>query len=254
MDAFDFTEDESTKPKRDFGPLIWRLGTIYFIVSTVCICVFFVYTFINPYNQFNPFKPDNGTAQQKTEAPVPTITNTPQAVMPTLTATVTMISIPSVTPTQGSTDTFIPYPTATDVIIGGVTITPADTGRPFFIAQEGTPAPIAYPGGCDGMYVAGNVIDAAGNPLVHMIIRVDGTINGVPISVEDALSGSAPQYTESGYEIKLADAPVATTGTIYVELYSLEYADPVSDVIVFDTFDDCSKNLIIINFVQEVEE
>jgi hypothetical protein len=63
------------------------------------------------------------------------------------------------------------------------------------------------------------------------------------------LSGVALTYGRSGYEFKLADAPIASKGVLWLQLLS-QAGIPLSDKIYFDTYNDCNKNLIIIDFKQ----
>jgi len=63
------------------------------------------------------------------------------------------------------------------------------------------------------------------------------------------ISGTAPQYGQAGYEFKLSDQTGDTTQNFNVQL--LDQADlPLSEKYYFDTFNDCEKNLILINFKQ----
>jgi hypothetical protein len=63
------------------------------------------------------------------------------------------------------------------------------------------------------------------------------------------ISGTAPQYGQAGYEFKLADQPIDSVQSLYVQL--LDQADlPLSEKYYFDTFNDCEKNLVLINFKQ----
>ncbi|MBI4770298.1 MAG: hypothetical protein HY784_07795 [Chloroflexi bacterium] len=65
----------------------------------------------------------------------------------------------------------------------------------------------------------------------------------------DALTGSATAYGPGGYEHFLDSRPKDTANTFRVQLLNTSGA-PLSDVIVVDTFNDCAKNLILVNFVQ----
>ena len=238
MDAFDFVDDESKKSRSNIGGLIWKLGTAYFLIGTLCLGAFFVYTYAYPNNPLNPFPPAPGITPSTqvppaTEPPLPTDTPTATSAPPTEEATLG------------------PLPTATPFATGEVTPTTESTSLTHFTVQEGTPLYLPHSDGCGGLYIAGNVVDRAGNPLVFMLVRVGGTLGGETLQLEDALSGSNPNYSSSGWEVKIADAPIDSTGTVFVELYTLESADPVSDLIIVDTYNDCNRNLIMVNFVQD---
>ena len=63
------------------------------------------------------------------------------------------------------------------------------------------------------------------------------------------LRGALAQYGPSGYEFKLSDAPVDSIQNLYVQL--LDQADlPLSEKFYFDTFNDCERNLVLVNFKQ----
>jgi hypothetical protein len=251
MDAFDFKD---SKPKRQTSGLqqgwIWLLGAVYFLCMAVALIGYFGYTYTQPNNPYNPFPPGTQIAA------VPTFTFPPSAVTdtppgpPTATQPLefpTFTTAPGVTPspTNGL------LPTQTEINIQTLTPTqPLSGDGPAFIIMDGNPLYLGHPDGCNGMYVAGNVVDINGAPLPLMLIRVQGILGGQSLGLEDTLSGQAQQYSESGWEIKLSANPIASTGTVWLELFDPVTEDAVSDLIFFDTFNDCSKNLIMINFVQ----
>jgi hypothetical protein len=119
-----------------------------------------------------------------------------------------------------------------------------------FVVEGGAPRYLPHPGGCDGLYVAGHITDINNNPLVHMTVQVSGVLDGELIFLE-AFSGTNTNYTISGWEIKLADAPVESFQSIIVALYEQGGWEPISQELVVDTFNDCSLNLIEINFIQQ---
>jgi hypothetical protein len=251
MDAFDFTEDpQEEKPRRKQGSILLTLGAYYFLAISIFLIGFFVVIYLDPYNALNPFPPPAPTEDEFSSLmPAETGTPTETAVSPT--ATETSTQMPTTTPEQPApTDTTIPYPTATEVVLA--TSQPGDTPEvvTHYKAQDGTPAYIPHSGGCNGVYVAGNVIDIDNHPVMLMAVRATGLIGEEFIEIE-SLSGSNPDYSESGWEIKLSDQLVSTTGSIFIGLYPQGAFDPISDLVVIDTFNDCSKNLAIVNFVQD---
>ena len=251
MDAFDFKEDlKEKKPKRKPGNIVLTLGAYFFLASSLCLIGYFIVVFLDPYLPINPFKPPTPAAVEDSAFLFPSDTVVPQAIFTLMpTSTGTMAPLPSTTPQQ-ATETFIPYPTATDVVLA--TSQPADTpeGLAHFTAQEGTPDYIPYSGGCGGVYVAGNVIDLDDRPVVLMTVRAIGTIGGQSISIE-VLTGSNTNYSESGWEIKLSDQLISTSGTVTVGLYAQGAFDPISDLVVINTYNDCTRNLAVVNFVQD---
>jgi hypothetical protein len=84
--------------------------------------------------------------------------------------------------------------------------------------------------------------------VLYLSIKLGGSLNGEAIELI-TISGTAAQYGPSGFEFKLGDAPVDSTQSLYVQL--LDQADlPLSDKFYFDTFNDCQKNLVLVNFRQ----
>lgn len=256
MDAFDFAPDPDEKPKRSCSDVIFRLAGYYFIAGILFLIGYFVLIYFNPQSSLNPFRPAQQAAQgppTETAAPIPTDTLAPsETTIPSATDTsgaafTATLELPTSTPNM--TNTIEVFPTATDVIL--VTNTPAPTVSVVrhFSVQD-TPLYLPYSGGCDGLYVAGNVTDLNGQPLAFMIVKLTGTLNGEAVSGED-LSGGNTDYSESGWEIKISDTLLNSTQTLSVALYEQGGVDPISDVIIFDTFNSCSQNLVIINFVQD---
>ena len=119
-----------------------------------------------------------------------------------------------------------------------------------FVVENGKPRYLPHPNGCDGLFLAGHITDIDNNPLVHMTVQVSGVLNGELIFLE-AFSGTNTNYTISGWEIKLADAPAESFQSITVALYEQGGWEPISQELVIDTFNDCSRNLIEINFIQQ---
>lgn len=254
MDAFDFADDpENRKPKRTLRGLILNLGAFYFLASTFCLVGFFVYTFLEPNNPYNPFPP----ATRVSNGGIPTITLPPsqtpiQIPTQTSTATVTSTSTDTATPTITSTPTLTTQlPTTTEVVITTLTPTATSEGRMHFVPQTGTPVYSSHPNGCDGIYLVGNVIDITGSPLIHMTVDAGGSLGGATIDPEPSDSGSHPEFSASGWQIKISDTLIESTNSVYLALYTVAFDDPVSDLIFVDTFNDCSKNMIMVNFTQD---
>lgn len=196
----------------------------------------------------------NPTAAPATNTPaVPTL---PPAYTPTKTATITNTPLPRATATDTETPTAVPptrtwtptktatpSPTAT-----GPTLTPSRTKSPYqYTLQSGSPAyvsNIANTNGCQWFGLSGQVFDLQNRGVVGLTMHVEG--NGVNY---DAFTGSAPRYGPSGWEAPLGNAPVASTNTYKIQLRN-GTGQPLSETVVLDTFNDCGKNQIIINFIQ----
>jgi hypothetical protein len=63
------------------------------------------------------------------------------------------------------------------------------------------------------------------------------------------MTGLAPQYGPGGYEITLGDRPLDSDDALTVQLFDQAML-PLSDKVTFDTFEDCDRNLILVNFKQ----
>jgi len=90
----------------------------------------------------------------------------------------------------------------------------------------------------------------SGAPVTGLIIRLGGALTGLQLTPPLlSLTGVAPNYGQSGYEFTLADRPVASSSSLWLQLLD-QAGIALSKQFTFDTFDVCEKNLIIINFKQ----
>lgn len=159
----------------------------------------------------------------------------------TFTPTVTQTLIPTVTLTQTQT----PVPTRTP--------TPTQTSTPVpYVLQEEAPATIenfAHPGaGCEWLGVAGQIFGVDGKPQLNLVVVVKGKLGADNLDLA-GVSGipEADIYGPGGYEIQLADEPSASTQSLSIQVYDLN-GNALSDAYAFDTYPDCGRNLIVINF------
>ncbi len=227
--------------------VILNILTIFMLLAFLGVICYFSAVFINPYSALNPFPPPTKSATFAMP------TDTPQSLIvlpPTWTATPTLQ--PSVTNTPGplpsSTSTptqFLFSPTPS------LTFTVPPEGYPYEVRQD---SPQAIPNiyhpelDCQWMGVGGQVVDLNESPITGLIIRLGGSLPGIeffePLM---SLTGVALNYGRGGYEFTLADRPVASQGTLWVQLVD-ENGLPLSHQIFFDTFDSCDLNLILIDF------
>jgi hypothetical protein len=248
MDDFDYIDQAG--PSRNIPAVVWNILTILVLILVLFVAGVFLLIFINPNTGLNPFPPPTLPAA----IALPTLTPTPRGVLPA-TWTPEPTLEPSQTPTPRPTATALP--TETPFSLFPDTATPTETqlpgSMPFDVAQ-GSPAAIAsttfHPeAACNWMGVAGQVLNLSGAPVsTGIIIKLGGVLSGKFIDLT-SLTGTARQYGEAGYEIMLADKPAASNGTLWVQLVD-QAGLPLSDRIYFDTYDDCNKNLIFINFKQ----
>lgn len=252
MDAFDFVdiEEEVKKPKRklslDFGAAIWNLGTLLFLLSAICVGGVFIALFLNPSSSINPWPPPTPT--------LPTLATIPVATPTEFTGHApTVTFLPTGSPEPTATNALLPTPT--DLVFGTPAPTQTSDSEFPFQLQEENPVFLAstifHPGlGCAFLGVGGQAIDINTAPVIGYAVRLTGTINGEPIEEILTLTGAATQYGPGGYEIVIANAPFDSTGELQVQLLD-QAGNALSPLIVFDTFDDCSQNVILINFVEE---
>ena len=108
--------------------------------------------------------------------------------------------------------------------------------------------------GCDWLGVAGQIFNLDGQVQKDIVIRAGGEINGTPVVEEMAMPLAEPgidlAYGPGGFELTLADSLADTETEVWIQLFNLE-GDPLSDKIYLTTYDDCQKNLILMNFVEE---
>jgi hypothetical protein len=95
------------------------------------------------------------------------------------------------------------------------------------------------------MGAGGQVFALDSTPVNQLVVELGGTLNGQAIS-QISLTGTATEWGPGGYEFALATHPIESSGTLWLRVLDLN-GDPVSDRIYFTTYNDCSKNVILIN-------
>jgi hypothetical protein len=99
---------------------------------------------------------------------------------------------------------------------------------------------------CNWQGVGGTVDDQNSSPIIGIVVRLAGKLNGKSVELT-TVSGISPEYGKSGFEFVLGDTPVNSRDTLYVQL--LDQAGlPLSDKVYIDTFSDCKKNLVLVRF------
>jgi len=98
------------------------------------------------------------------------------------------------------------------------------------------------------MGVAGQIFGADGKPQLNLVVVVKGKLGKNNLDLA-GVSGipEADIYGPGGYEIQLADKPSASTQSLSIQVYDLN-GNALSDAYAFDTYPDCTQNLIVINF------
>lgn len=246
MGAFELKDRRSSS--RRLLTAFWNLLTVLVLLMTCCIALVVIIIYFDPYTSLNLFPPPTPIQA----AQMPTLTPTPlQILPPTWTSSPTNTPRPTVTPTFTPTSTPTTTPTITEI----PTPTPLPPEMVLYALSPGSPKAMAstafYPDlGCKWAGVAGQIFDANGQavPPASVLVVVGGVLNGEAIELL-SLSGTAPQYGLSGYEVVLGDVPIASQGSLYIQLFDPQ-GQPLTDRIYFDTYGACEQNLILINFIR----
>ncbi|MEW6717810.1 MAG: hypothetical protein AB1345_09930 [Chloroflexota bacterium] len=268
METFDdFGDFDTFEPRPKRSGLVWNILTGLVMLAILCVGVVFLTLYLNPYGSLNPFPPPTMPAtisfptatptprqlptplrtstptQPQPTQPSPTITLTPTSLLPTNTPLLPTLVSPTITPTVGQTATLT---------------TPV--AMPFII-QPGSPVEIPsitfHPDrGCNYLGVAGQAFDLSGGKVLGLVVKITGMLGGNSVELISLTGTTAlPPGAYSppdGYEITLGETPIASENTLYIQL--LDAAGlPLSDQIYFKTYNDCQKNLILINFRQVQE-
>lgn len=247
MGAFEL-EDRQSKRRR-LLTAFWNLLTLLMLLMTCCVALVYLTIYLDPYSNLNLFPPP--TPLQAVQ--MPTSTPTPlQILPPTWTASPTLTPLPTITPTFTPTSTPTEVPTATEI----PTPTPLPPELVLYTLSEGSPQATTstafYPDlGCKWAGVAGQIFDAEGQPVppASVLVVVRGILNGQVVELL-SLSGTAPQYGPSGYEVVLGDLPIASQNSLTIQLFDTQ-GTPLTDPVPFETYGACEQNLLLINFVRK---
>lgn len=249
MQFIDESELERRKNRRErqrTRHIMWNVLTLLAVSATICLIGYFLLIYSNPYVRLNPFPPptlpvlggiSTSTATQPifpptwtptlkpTETPIPT--ETPQPVTASPTATVSQNMVP------------------TFVVVDNGDFPYTIQGDPVAMANT-----VFHPGdSCDWQGLAGTVVDLQGKPTVGIQVRLIGFYDGRSIDMNTITGAASAWYGESGYEFVLGAEPLESNAALAVQLVD-ETLKPISNPIIFDTYTDCAKNLILINFKQ----
>jgi hypothetical protein len=120
--------------------------------------------------------------------------------------------------------------------------------------QPGTPVGVAgfvhADLGCKWMGIGGQVFALDSTPVKQLVVELGGTLGGQAIS-QLSLTGAATEWGPGGFEFTLANHPIESSGTLWLRVLDLN-GDPISNRIYFTTYNDCSKNAILVNLSQLV--
>ncbi len=206
---------------------------------------------INPAS--DKVEPTDLPATQPDETNEPGFTATYTDVPSSPTQAVSATVLPSSTPT--------PMPSSTATFTPTYTYTPTPTFTPTavpYVLQQLNPYYLAnfthQEDGCSWMGVAGQIFNKNGQVQKEIVIKAGGSINGVAVIEDMVMPLTDPEidlaYGPGGFEITLAIKVAATDAEAWIQLYSLT-GDPLSERIYLVTYDDCLKNLILMNFSED---
>jgi predicted heme/steroid binding protein len=234
------------------GAFLANCLTMIVLLATVGAAAGMAAIFLHPslIEQINPFLP-----VQFEPAPTlpptlgyPTTTNTPNITLPpTWTPTFTDTPTPSITPSPTPSPTATETPTLTPNVETPVV---SPTGAPFAV-QSGSNILVtnfANDDGCSWMGVAGQVFDLSKAPYVGATVHLEGQLAGQLVKI-DTLTGSAPRIGPAGYVFDLSDHPIASTGTLWIQLKDTAGL-ALSAKVNLNTSDQCDKNMVFINWNQ----
>ncbi len=229
---------------------LWNVLTFVILLSTLCTALAFLVIFVNPQVPFNPFPPAvlamNGDDQPGlTATAAPTQKSSPSTSTPE----------PSQTPlpTQQSTTDNTSTSTISTPIAAASPAAPDVNPANYAFSLQGTPAPVSTTlikneVGCEWQGVAGQALDTRGSPIVGLLIKITGTLEGKPVDLT-GLTGTETRYGDGGFELQLSSSPVNSSGELSIQLLD-NSGLPLSQPFRFDTNADCKKNLILVNFRQ----
>jgi hypothetical protein len=231
----------------------WNTLTILILCGMLALITLFIFIFLYPSSPVNMFPPPT--------LPIALVLPSSTSIPPSLTAslTATKYRLPTITFTPSLipillTDT----PTATISPTITITYTPEPTLTqkpnsiyPFMLQSlpvSMAASVITSNRGCDWMGVGGRVVDLQNRPATGITVQLVGTLDRRYID-QTSLTGTALAYGQSGFEFTLADHPISSRSALYVRL--LDQAGlSLSEKVIFETFEDCQKNLVLINFKQ----
>lgn len=213
-----------------------KLLTNALLAASLMLGGLIAFLFMDPQSEVNPYPPPTlpaisvlATPSDTPEPPAPGLEPTTAAVEP---------GLPAATPLPATaTATEIPAAAATLVVVEKF---------PYAL-QAGTigyTSQFTHPElACKWIGVAGSVFDASGNPVSDLLVHVEGPDE---FWMDDP-TGNHAEYGASGFEVALPRAPFESRGQYRVTLQDLMGRN-LSAAVALDTFADCEKNLLLVNF------
>ena len=105
--------------------------------------------------------------------------------------------------------------------------------------------------GCDWLGIGGQIFNREGAVQKDILIKIGGEVAGSSVVEEITMPLAEPEidiaYGPGGYELTVALSPADSESTLWIQLFSLQ-GTPLTEQIYLDTYDDCQKNLLLMNF------
>jgi hypothetical protein len=118
-----------------------------------------------------------------------------------------------------------------------------------YIPQPGTPVGIPNfvqpEQGCSWAGIGGQVFDLDGQPVSGLVVKVEGEIDGQEILLY-SVSGGNTQIGPGGYLMKIADAPLASNGRLFLQVVNID-GTKISERIQLNTVPECNASLLLVN-------
>ncbi len=196
---------------------------------------------------------DQTLTAEAISVPTGTATQTAEATEPSPTMTLTGTGVAAIetekpTATATATNTLTPRE-ETELLMAAISF------ERYFDVQQGTPVGMVnwtHPeAGCNWLGVGGQVFDVDGDPEIGFVLEAGGSLEGEPV-LGLALTGLDSAYGPGGYEIQLADHTIASQDQVWIQLKD-DAGEPLSYPIYIETYDNCEKNLTLLNFVEASE-
>ena len=122
--------------------------------------------------------------------------------------------------------------------------------NPRYLFQAGSPSWIGnflYPEkGCNWLGIVGQVFDGD-EPVKNIIVKLEGEFDGEPLLIY-AITGGTPALGMGGYELFLSNSLVESDHSMSIQLINM-IGIPVSPKYLISTYADCSKNVVLVNFL-----
>lgn len=187
----------------------------------------------------------------------PPLTNTPNNPNPTIYTTISATEATAADTQPTPTSSPIPNTEISSIEeettpIALPTIFPTPTKQAaVIVTQPQTPAYLVnflHPElGCQWTGVAGQIFNPSGLSVNGLIVEVSGKVNGIDF-LGLGLTGTSLPIGPGGFEIKLANQPFDSHAALNLRIFDKNGVQ-LNDTLPLTTYNDCRKNLILINFV-----